>query len=239
MEVSNKQADTSLSMIDQTEQALNLISDSIAEISTTNSDIATITQQQVPLFQNLSANMTSNVNQFNAMLNSSLEDTSQASYHMGLSIKHMYDNINEFKIDEDPGLLLHAAKSSHFAWKTHIQAYLFGLADIDPSDTCAHNESYFGRWLYGEAESFIGHFAEYSEIKTANHVAHSSLSKLVEAERNQDEKEKEQATRDLMAASEKIFSLMDIVAKKIGVQRESNLLKARKNNQDKDDVELF
>jgi methyl-accepting chemotaxis protein len=239
MEVSNKQADTSLSMIDQTEQALNLISDSIAEISTTNSDIATITQQQVPLFQNLSANMTSNVNQFNAMLNSSLEDTSQASYHMGLSIKHMYDNINEFKIDEDPGLLLHAAKSSHFAWKTRIQAYLFGLAEIDPSDTCPHNESYFGRWLYGEAESFIGHFAEYSEIKTVNHVAHSSLSKLIDAERKQDEKEKEQATRDLMAASEKLFSLMDIVAAKIGVQRESNLLKARKSSQDKEDIELF
>jgi methyl-accepting chemotaxis protein len=239
MQVSNKQADNSLSMIDQTEQALNLITESITDISQVNSGIAEITQQQVPLFQNLSANMTSNVNQFNLMLSSSLEDTSQASYHMGLSIKTMYDNINEFTIDEDPGLLLHAAKSSHFAWKTRIQAFLFGLAEIEPSDAAPHNESYFGRWLYGEGETFIGKFSEYTELKTANHVAHSSLNRIIDARKRNDEHEVESATKDLMDASAKIFKSMDSVAVKIGVERESNLLKARKDKQEEDDIELF
>jgi len=240
MKKSNHQTETCLSKINETETALNLITESVGTISETNSDIAQITQKQVPLFENLSANMTSNVNQFNKMLNSSLEDTSQASYHMGMSIRHMYDNINEFKIDEDPGLLLHAAKSSHFAWKTRVQAYVFGLADIDQKDACSHNDCYFGKWFYTDGKTFFGDLPEYQAIEKEHIRVHKLLFEIIENTQSGNNSAKQKAVQTLMTSSDMIFSLMDTVAEKTGIQRESNLVKARQNKQSEvEDVELF
>jgi methyl-accepting chemotaxis protein len=242
MNVSNQQAENSLARIDETENALNLITESITNISSINGDIAHITSEQVPLFKNLSSNMTSNVNQFNTMLNSSLEDTSQASYYMGVSIRQMYDNINEFKIDEDPGLLLHAAKSSHFAWKTRVQAYIFGLAEIDQSDACSHTDCYFGKWLYSDGRVFFGQEKEFNLIEAKHQIVHQSLFDLIKYTDQQNMTAREAAINSLMSNSDEIFNLMDNIAEKIGVQRESNLVKARQGKQEQkaeDDIELF
>ncbi len=239
MDISNRQAEESMSKIDATENSLTLITESIINISAVNSEIAQITKKQVPLFENLSANMTSNVNQFNTMLNSSLEDTSQASYHMGLSIRDMYENINEFKIDEDPGLLLHAAKSSHFAWKTRVQAYILGLADIDSHDACTHEECYFGKWFYTDGKMFFGQYPEYQELEREHMLVHQALFDIIEHTKTSNETAKIIAVGTLMSSSDKIFDLMDQIADKIGVQRESKLVKAKLGKQQDEDVELF
>ena len=241
MESSNRLAEDSTVNIDKTGQALNQIVESISDISKVNTEIAQITKNQVPLFENISNNTNSNVMQFNRMLNSSLEDTSQASYHMGISIREMYQNVDEFKINEDPDLSLHAAKASYFAWKTRVQSYILGLANIDDEDACPHSESYFGKWLASDVRKYFESYSEYNEIEIAHQQAHQALLDIISSKKQKDLSAEEEAITQLNSSSEKLFYSLDRLASIADMRRESNLVKAqRKKNLIADDsTDLF
>lgn len=244
MVASNEQADTSIDEVNNLGKMLSDVTDSVADITKVNAEIAETTKQQVPMFENLSVNMTSSVGQFSMMLNQSLMNTSKAAHQIGISIKGMYDNISDFKIDENPGLLLMAAKSSHYAWKTRVQSYILGLADIEESDACDHTECYFGKWFYGEAKKTFGKYAEYQQLEKAHKLVHDELFNIIKHNQSGNKAARESAEFGLINASNQIFDLVNTLGTKIGIpsgnsHANSNDIKPNEESTDLDNVDLF
>jgi len=238
MHSSNEQADKSLKDVNDMEDSLEAITSSITHITNVNKDIAETTKKQVPLFENLSHNMISSVAQFSMMLSRSLQDTSSAAFKMGISIKGMYENIDDFKIDENPALLLMAAKSSHFAWKTRTQSYILGIADIDPSDACDHHECHFGKWLFSSGKKSFGQYKEYDELVPVHKTIHDELFKIIDCTKINNNSGRETAVIALNQASKRLFQLMDILGSHIGLAIESPDEKAQEFEEN-DNVDLF
>jgi len=238
MHSSNEQAAKSLTDVNDMEDSLEAITSSITHITKVNKDIAETTKKQVPLFENLSHNMISSVAQFSMMLSRSLQDTSSAALKMGISIKGMYGNIDDFKIDENPALLLMAAKSSHFAWKTRTQSYILGIADIDPSDACDHHECHFGKWLFSYGKKSFSQYKEYEELVQVHKTIHDELFKIIDCTKVNNNSGRERAVIALNQASKRLFQLMDTLGSHIGIEVKTTSAKEVDIEQD-DNVDLF
>ncbi len=236
---SNQKASESVSSIDDTETALKLITDSIMEITRINTNIAEITSDQVPLFTNLSANMTSNVYQFTSLLESSLNDTNYASLQLSESIKKIQAQMDYFVIEKEPGLDLYAAKASHYAWKTRVKAFIQDFAELDPTDNCQHTECQFGRWFYSEETQNIRSFKAYTDLEAAHKEVHVILDEIIKIKKQGESEELMLHVVQFDNVSDQIFRQIEIIAKELGVQRIS-----KKRDTDEEigidgDIELF
>jgi len=240
MEVSNEKAVNSVSSIDETEILLEELTSSISQIRDINEGIAQVTKEQVPLFTNLSANMTNNVKQFSSILNSSLTETKEASTQLGVFVKDMHEKMAEFTIVAEPGIKLYSARSYISSWKTRVNAYLFEGTNLMQGDDVPHTDCQFGNWLYSEETNDIKELKEFIDIEQIHRKLHEYLSEIVKL------KEQGKADTDqynalivqLHSSSDEVIALLDIIAEKEGVLRESKF-HTDLSEEKEDDIELF
>jgi len=179
MNKSNQKAVESVAYIGETEQALAKITDSVTQINSLNGDIASINNKQVPVFENLSSNMTSSVAQFTSMLSDSVQNSGHAAMQLGESVSTLQETISHYKIDANPALQLHSAKSAHFSWQGRIDSYLEGHSQLNIDDIPEHTDCCFGQWYYSNDTTYLRDEAIFIDVEQPHRQLHEKLKQII------------------------------------------------------------
>jgi len=242
MNESNQKAMESVNYIDETEKALSQITDSVVEINSLNGEIAHTNNEQVPIFENLSHNMTSSVGQFASMLADSVHSSGHAAMQLGESVSKLQESISQYKIDANPALQLHSAKSAHFSWQGRIDSYLEGHSTLDVHDIPEHTDCCFGQWYYSNDSTYLKDDKMFIGIEAPHRQLHEKLKQIVQLKEQGKVDEARMAAFDLKEISDQVVDAIEQLAVRLDVKRESRIsqaYEAKKTHLEENDVDLF
>lgn len=241
MNRSNQKAEDSVVYIDETEQALTEITQSVIEINGLNGEIASTIQGQVPIFENLSSNLTNSVGQFASMLEDSAHSSGEAAMQLGESVSKLQETINDYKIDANPALQLYSAKSAHFSWQGRIESYLQGHSQLSTDDIPEHTECCFGQWYYSNDSIYLRDEPIFISVEAPHRQLHEKLKQIVELKQQGKDDEARMAAFELKEISEQVVDAIEEIAIKLDVKRESRISKTfeEKTEQESGGIDFF
>jgi len=217
MQKSNTQANKGVEYIDQTSASLDQIAHSITLITDINVEIAQKTDKQVTIFSNLSGNMLANVEQFTSMLSESVNNSYRAATQLNESVTNLKSSIGKYQLDVNPVLLLHAAKASHLAWESAVQAYING-SNTNLSNV-SHTECDFGRWYYSNDTTYLHEVEEFQAMEEPHRKIHELSGQLLQS--SVDPAQLSILGKEINELSHEITGLLDAIAERFAMQRHS------------------
>lgn len=89
------------------------------------------------------------------------------------------------------GLNISEAVSAHTAWKERLFHYVNGTSTekLDENVVCRDDACALGKWIYGDAHSFLTEIPDYHRLKAAHAAFHIAAGDVVRAV-NQDARKK-------------------------------------------------
>ncbi len=226
MNLSNEQAVTSVSQINETGEALNAISVSVNQVNSINLEIAVKTDSQVDIFSNLSGNMRMNTEQFSMMLNDSVKDTNNASNQLNDSITGLQNMIEMFHLDPNPSLQLYQAKSNMIMWKNRVNTYLEdGSIELESKDSSSHYDCKFGQWYYSNDTKYLQEVPEFVEIEPIHKLQHECLHQLQSLKQQGKDDEAKAMAVETFRHTDRMLEMLENIAIRLGIQRESKVKK--------------
>lgn len=210
MEVNIEQVSTALAEVETSRDSFTSISSAINEINQMNSHIATATEQQQQVSEEMNQNVLSISEQSNNATQEAemLQSSAFKLNEMALGLQEQLNTIDmgtsatEFDFE--------GAKQAHLAWKTRVRAYLDGDHSVlTRAQACSHHDCKLGLWYYGEGKKNYQDIASFREIEPPHAKLHAVIRKIVTHTETGNIQDAETLYQEMEPLSKKIVGLIE------------------------------
>ncbi|MDA7746917.1 methyl-accepting chemotaxis protein, partial [Psychromonas sp.] len=210
MTVNIQQVNNALAEVESSKTSFIDISNSINEINQLNSHIASATEQQKIVSEEMNQNILSISGQSSVAVEEAdyLQHRAVDLNNMALGLQAQLNTIDlgvsasEFDFE--------SAKQAHLAWKTRGRTYLDGDTSVlTKSQACSHHDCKLGQWYYGEGKKRYQSIAEFRDIEAPHAELHKVIKNIVVSTERGEIKEAELLYKNIEPLSKKIVALID------------------------------
>lgn len=208
MNNSHQQVQKTVKLVADSGERLTEISHSITTIDDMNNQIATASEEQAVVTEDINKNVIE-INSESQQTNSNAQQSMMESVKIGSSIEHILELISQFKIQNNNSAQLLRAKSVHSLWKMKIKSYLDGYLELDKKSASDHQQCPFGKWLDQNHlnELFSSH--EIAEMINIHKQLHQSVHKIISSKEKNNLRQAEKEYQLLINYSDDVVVLID------------------------------
>ena len=210
MEANIGQVAGALGEVETSRVSFTEISNAINEINEMSSHIASATEEQKTVSEEMDQNILSISNQSNIATEEGekLQEGSVQLNNMVLNLQSQLNTIDigistsEFDFD--------GAKQAHLAWKSRVRAYLDGDKSVlTKEQACSHHDCKLGLWYYGEGKRNYQEIPEFQDIEPPHAELHKVIQAIVSHVEKGDIEEAEVLYKKIEPLSKSIVALID------------------------------
>ena len=210
MEGNIQQVSVALSEVEVSKDSFNSISMAINRINEMNLHIATATEQQQQVSEEMNQNILSISDQSQNGKNEAegLQQSAMTLNGMALDLQAQLNTIDigisasDFDFD--------GAKQAHLAWKTRVRTYLDGDHTIlTKEQACSHRDCKLGQWYYTEGQKNYSGNPAFKQIEVPHEELHKIIKDIVNANESGNKQEAEMLYQRIDPLSKEIVGLID------------------------------
>ncbi|MFT6985861.1 MAG: methyl-accepting chemotaxis protein [Psychromonas sp.] len=220
MDNSHQQVKRTVTLVSDAEQGLTQISHSIDTIDDMNNQIATASEEQAVVTEDINRNV-SNINEEAAHTSQNAKQSMLESVDISTAIEKMLILISHFKTSNDLEIQLLRAKASHSLWKVKIKSYLNGLIPLDTHTASDHHKCAFGQWFDKSGIAEQCSTSCVAEMNSKHKLLHQSVGKIIAYKEKQEFAQAEQEAQRLIGYSDSVVALLDQLIAKAHNQQHS------------------
>ena len=208
MNDSHQQVQKTVELVADSGERLTEISHSITTIDDMNNQIATASEEQAVVTEDINKNVIE-INSEAQHTSDNAQKSMMESIKTGSAIEHILQLISQFKTQDDNLAQLLRAKSTHSLWKVKVRSYLNGYLKLDSKSASDHHHCPFGQWLdqTNLNELFSSH--EIAEIIKIHKQLHQSVHKIISSKEKNDLVPAEKEYQLLISYSDNVVALID------------------------------
>lgn len=199
---------------DETRDALSRIIDGIGTITNMTTQVATATEQQSSVAEEMNQNIT-HISQLTEMTTQGAEEIAHAGTHLSSMAAEFQKLLGNFDIGGGSTFDFESAKSAHLAWKGRVRAYLDGDESVlSPKQAVSHHDCVLGKWYDSEGLKKYGDIPEMKAIEEPHAELHRVIKAIIAAKEAGNMQEAERKFNDIDALSKRIVHLLNVVERK-------------------------
>jgi len=107
------------------------------------------------------------------------------------------------------------ARVMHIAWKSSLRSFIDGKESMTEEQAVSHKDCDLGKWMYSDGMAAYGTLPEMQELEKIHTDLHSIVKRVIQLKNSGDNSAAEQELSKLEPVSQKIFSLLVTIEKKI------------------------
>jgi len=214
MESGRQQAEENVSQAGQALQALQQISDSIDTINAMNTQIATASEQQSTVAEEINQSIVRIDNGSKEAARQS-RDTMASMAQLGDLAGRLQQVVQQFKLADDDAFDFSAAKSAHLAWKARLRSFLDGGSSLTHKEAVSHHDCVLGRWYYGEGLEKYGDIPEMRQIEGPHTELHHLIKQVIELKQAGNMEQAEAEFAKVESLSQRIVSLLERIEQRV------------------------
>jgi methyl-accepting chemotaxis protein len=107
------------------------------------------------------------------------------------------------------------ARVMHIAWKSSLRSFLDGKDSLTEEQAVSHQDCDLGKWLYSDGLASYGSMPEIQELEKIHTELHSIVKRIIEMKKSGNSSAAENELSKLEPVSQKIFSLLVEIEKKV------------------------
>ncbi|MBL3599722.1 MAG: CZB domain-containing protein [gamma proteobacterium endosymbiont of Lamellibrachia anaximandri] len=207
-------AKQNLEQAERARQSLVSIADAVSTISTMNTQIATASEQQHSVADEISKNVV-HISDSSHETADHARQTSSIISELGQQASELQQAVSQFKISGEATIDFTAAKSAHLAWKARLQGFLDGQTSMSQNEAVSHHDCILGKWYYSEGLSLYGAIPEMRELEAPHAEMHALIKQIVQKKNAGSEAEAGELLSQVDPLSQRIISLLDIVERRV------------------------
>ena len=178
MKTSDQQVQLTVKLVDETAQGLKQISQSISTIDDMNTQIATASEEQATVTEDINRNVLE-INSESKETLAYAKQSMQESLEIASSAELMLTSMGQFKIKDDVIAQLQRAKSHHGLWKIKIKSYLNDVLELDTATVSNQHQCSFGQWLDAQSDGHLFAQAELSNTLKYHALLHTCVHDII------------------------------------------------------------
>ncbi|PKF62972.1 aerotaxis receptor Aer [Psychromonas sp. psych-6C06] len=210
MEGNIQQVSLALAEVETSKDSFNSISVAINRINEMNLHIASATEQQQQVSEEMNQNILS-ISDQSQLANSEatgLQNSALKLNEMALNLQSQLNTIDlgatasEFDFE--------GAKQAHLAWKTRLRTYLDGDHSVlTKEQACSHRDCKLGLWYYSEGQKRYGNNASFKQIESPHEKLHKVIKNIMDVNESGNKTEAENLYKEIEPLSQQIVDLID------------------------------
>ncbi len=208
MDKSFKQVQETHFLVSDTEKRLNKISKSITTIDDMTTQIATASEEQSTVTEDINNNVTE-INMESQHTNENAKQSMLESITISADIEKILLQLSKFKCNGDHVLQLMRAKSMHSLWKIKVRNYLNGYISLDKHSAGDHQQCTFGQWLNSTEASKIFEGYNLTEIQDTHRKLHQSVHDIINFKESNNMMKAESEYEVLLGLSAEVITLIE------------------------------
>jgi len=107
------------------------------------------------------------------------------------------------------------ARVMHIAWKSSLRSFIDGKESMTEEQAVSHKDCDLGKWMYSDGMAEYGNIPEMQELEKVHEDLHAIVRRVIQLKHSGDNSGAEQEFSKLEPVSQKIFSLLVTIEKKI------------------------
>jgi methyl-accepting chemotaxis protein len=107
------------------------------------------------------------------------------------------------------------ARVMHIAWKSSLRSFIDGKESMTEEQAVSHKDCDLGKWMYSDGITAYGTMPEMQELEKVHADLHAIVKRVIQLKNSGDNSAAEQELSKLEPVSQKIFSLLVTIEKKI------------------------
>ncbi|MBA4501223.1 methyl-accepting chemotaxis protein [Marinobacterium marinum] len=171
-------AEESVANAEEARSVILRIVDSVSVISDMNTQIATASEEQSQVAQDMDRHI-------NSIADESRRTTIYSKQSVGVTqgisgyVNNLLNEVSHFETNVD-GIDLSAAKSAHLSWKTRLRSFLDGESTLTEQEAVSHFDCAFGKWYYSDGKQKYGQMQEFSSIEGPHERLHALVKQAIQ-----------------------------------------------------------
>jgi len=214
MEMGRISADDSVKKAVEAGSILSSISESVSIIRDMNTQIASATEEQAAVTNEVRANLDT-ISGLAESTSKGAAETDRATIRLTEEVEALQNQIMQFNLGEKV-LDLETAKSMHLNWKVKLRAFLDGEALLTREQAVSHKHCDFGKWYYDEGLARFGNITALREIEAPHAKMHQLIADIITARERGELDKAEQLYTQIGKLSDRIVGLMEQVEYEAG-----------------------
>jgi len=219
MENGRQQMLTVEDQANETDHSLDAISQGVTRIGDMSTQIATATEEQSMVAEE----MNRNVNSISNLTDTTTENSkhvSQLGNHLADMASELQHLLAQFNIDRGAGFDFESAKASHMAWKTRVRAYLDGNESaLDEQVATSHHQCALGKWFYGPGMTKYGHLQEMKAMEEPHAELHQVIKQIIELKKAGKHGEAEEVYKRIEPLSKAVVSQLERLEHQVSINQ--------------------
>lgn len=209
-----EQAAQSVEQADLAGKALDEITQSVAEIKNMNIQIATASEEQAAVTEEINKNIIRIV-QIADETSNGAQLTAETTQVLASISMELQNNSNTYQLGSGYNALdLSKAKSAHLAWKARLRGFLDGEAALTQSEAVSHKHCVLGKWYYSEGLKKFGHLQEMLDVEEPHAKLHAIIKDIITEKEKGNHQQAEAIYSEVGPLSENIVSLLNQIEQK-------------------------
>ena len=195
-------------------ESLEAISSSIETISSMNSQIASTSEHQRRVADEINTNIHS-INQGSKDVAELSNETENVTSQLGRLASDLQQVVNQFKLAGDSSFDFQTAIQAHIAWKARLRSFLDGKQSLSDKEAVSHHDCVLGKWYYGEGVGKYGHISEMKTLEKPHEELHKLIKTIVSLKQSGKTAEAEAEYQKIEPISNKIVNLLNQVKQQV------------------------
>jgi len=214
MNLGMDQAQRSVEQSNKAGESLNAITEAVAMISDMNGQIATASEEQAAVADEINRNII-NIVQIADETSANAQTTAETTEELAKTSMQLQSHTGTYKLGNSfKALDLSKAKSAHLAWKARLRGFLDGKEALTQKEAVSHKHCVLGKWYYGEGLQQFGHLKEMQDIELPHEELHAIIKEIITLKEKGDHQSAEAIYSEVGPLSKKIVSLLSQIEQK-------------------------
>jgi methyl-accepting chemotaxis protein len=213
-EAGQKKAQENVRQIGQAQESLSKLDDAMTTISNMNAHIATATQQQTTVAEEINRSLIA-INEGGKDAAESSSETVETTETLGRVAAQLQTIVGQFRNAGGAGLDFEMAKSAHLAWKARLRGFLDGKESLSKDEAVSHHDCALGQWYDSEGMEKFGQISEMQELGVHHEELHKLIKEIVVLKEKGLHSGAEQVFAQIEPLSDRIVGLLDVVENKV------------------------
>ena len=223
MQNSHQQLQKTVTMVLETDQGLTQISRSVEIIDDMNTQIATASEEQAVVTEDINKNV-NNISEEAAHTSNNAKQSMLESMKIATEIEKLLFIISQFKTSNNLEIQLQRAKATHSLWKVKAKSYLNNLIQLDIHSDADHHKCTFGKWFDNANLAEQCSRECVSKMNSKHKIFHESIGKIIAYKEKREFAQAEKEAKRLIAYSDDVIALLDQLIIKSQKKRKNTLI---------------
>ncbi len=207
VETGHRQMTTVKTQATGTEQSLNKISQAIDQIGDMATQIATATEEQSMVAEEMNRNVQTIRSQTDQAVQSSKENAALSVETADIS-SQIAQHLSSVRIGQ--GVDFEAMKTAHRVWKIKVRAYLDGNPDaLDARAATDSHACALGQWYDRKGIRQFGHLPAIANLDRPHKALHATIARIIELSRSGKHNEAKALLPEIDRLSDEVVSLIE------------------------------